>query len=269
LTKEVECEENDPDGEARWVSVVVQVEGTEMEIDKDELRYFKTIKVNRKWNRWKCLRGLWTRYERTIERGEKLKAEVPKPPKLADFNAAEWQISDDLIVLLRDPVACEAEYYGFEWVHDLEKSPDFKGGMTFDRVRTDNVTSPVEMKIKAVRKCESKKKEGFFYWQIECEDVTGEQGKMNIWPDDWERWEPEFKKGNLLRVRVSPPSGGFPTYTFDSPPKQHRWKLVPKNKDDDFRVVVMRQAVRQIDKCLTDDEAMELMAKGIQKDDDK
>lgn len=266
VEREIECEENEG-GEARWTSVTVQIEGTDMDIEKEELRYFKMAKVKKKFNRWKAMRTLWNRYKKAVEKANNMTA--PDVPKLSSFNSSDWYIEDALVKELRDPVACEAEYYGFEWVHDLEKSPDFKGGMTFDQFRNvpEVKVAPVEMKVKGVKKCESKKKKGFFYWQVECEDVTGEQAKMNIWSDDWERWEPEFQKGNLLRVRVAPPSGGFPTYTFDSPPRQYRWKQVPKNKDDDFRVVVMRHATRQIDKCLTDDEAMEMMTRGIQQDD--
>jgi len=103
----------------------------------------------------------------------------------------------------------------------------------------------------------SKKKKDFVYHQVECEDVANERVKLNIWPDDWVRWSPEFAVGNLLRVRVQPPSGGFPTYTFDGPAKHLRWKFIPKNKEDDFRVIVMQPAKKKVEDILTHQEVLD------------
>jgi hypothetical protein len=265
VDKEIECEPHEEGAEARWEMVPVLIEGTEDEyIDKEVQRYYKMGKVKKKYNKWKNIVTLWNRYQRAIQK----QREAPglQLPKLAEFNAAEWEIDDDLVKELRHPVKCETKYYGFAWVHDLEKSPDYKGNMTFEQFRSnpDLKTSPVEIKVLKVSKRDGKKVQ---FYQIECEDATNEFAKFNVWMDDWQRWGPELKKGNLLRVRLMPPSGGYPTYTFESPPRHQRWKL-PKNKEDDFRLVVMRPGKEQVDDVLTNEEALEQFSECVYGDEE-
>ena len=82
----------------------------------------------------------------------------------------------------------------------------------------------------------------------------------NVWSDDWERWAPEMVKGNLVKIRLKPPNGGFKTYTFDSTPRHKRADL-PKDKRQDFRLCVMRQPLPKEEiKALTDEEIMKQIA---------
>jgi DNA polymerase III alpha subunit len=252
VEKEVECGPNDG-GEARWEIDSVRLEGTDEYIDKDVKKYYKMGTVKKKTNKWKAIVTLWNRYQKSVKAVDVGAFSVPK---FSDFNPAEWDVDSAIVKELRNPVACEEKFYGFAWVHDLEKSPDYRGGFTFEQFRSnpDLSTAPVELKVLKVTEKESKKKTKF--WQVECQDAMNEAARFNVWEDDWERWGPEFKKDNLLRVRLMPPSGGFPTYTFDSPPRHQRWKI-PKNKDEDYRVVVMRPGQPQEDNVLTHEEALD------------
>ena len=93
-----------------------------------------------------------------------------------------------------------------------------------------------------------------------AEDATGQQGKINVWQDDMTRWESEFSIGNLLRLRLQPPSGGFPTYLLESNNSdKYRYQKRYVDKDADPRVFVMRKAADERD-CLTDEEALEVFS---------
>lgn len=250
--REKECDPTEEGAEKRIITKKIQVT-PDCLVEKEEVKYFKRMRGVKKYNRWKMIKALWNRFKKLRHR-----AVVAQLPKLSEFDASKRSLPDEMIKMLRDVEACEREYYGFEWIHDLEKSPDYTGGKTFAALKLDPNTkaNAVEIKVLGVIEKTSKKNKNFVFHQVECEDVTGEIGKMNIWPDDWERWGPEFKKGNLLKVRMMPPSGGFPTFTFDCPPKQFRWK-VPARKEDDYRVIVMRPAVKQVDQILTHEEVLE------------
>ena len=49
-----------------------------------------------------------------------------------------------------------------------------------------------------------------------------------------------MKKGNLVKIRVRPPNIGYRTFTFDSPPRHQRSKLLPPTKDEDYRLIIMK-----------------------------
>jgi DNA polymerase III alpha subunit len=255
-TKEVKCAEGE--GEAKWVFEDISVgeeDQDEVYIERETLKYFKKVKYSKIYNRWKELRKLWQKRKKSID--NYIKRANDSLPKLSEFNPDDYEIDDALLKLFRDPVLCEEEYYGFSWVHELECSPDYRG-MTFDILKSnlDGSPGPVEIKIKNVACVKSKK--GNEYHQIVAEDVTGNENKINIWADDWERWEKEFKKGNLLRVRLQPPSGGFATYLLESN-QVGKWRgqLRYRDKDDDPRVCSMRPGKKEDEKFLTDDEALE------------
>jgi hypothetical protein len=87
--------------------------------------------------------------------------------------------------------------------------------------------------------------------------VTGQENKINIWAEDWGRWAEEFKVGNLLRVRLQPPSGGFNTFTLESNQLgKYRGSKKYRDKDDDPRVFVMQFGKKEEEKFLSDEEAL-------------
>ena len=254
VDKEVKCNELDEGAYGKFVMTEISVEGAILQ--REILKYYRKAKVKRVWNRWKELRKVWQKRKKSIERQRDIDRRIA--PSLAAFNADEHEIEEDLMKEFRDPIECEKIYYGFAWVHELERSPDYKGGMTFDALKNDIDTGsgPVELCVKKVTRTKSKK--GNDYFQVLAEDATGQENRLYVWMDDWNWWEAEFAVGNLLRVRLQPPSGGFNTFLIESN-QVGKWRQQKKylDKSEDPRVFVMRRGQKEEEKFLTDDEALE------------
>jgi hypothetical protein len=109
------------------------------------------------------------------------------------------------------------------------------------------------VEIKSVQKKQGKKAT---YYLVTAIDSNGKEAAINVWSDDMERWEDEIKVGNLLKMQVRPPSGGFNTYTFKSFPRHEKWKL-PKNKKDDYRIVTMAEGIKLEEQPMTEEEIVE------------
>jgi hypothetical protein len=78
------------------------------------------------------------------------------------------------------------------------------------------------------------------------EDANGRQERVTFWEDDYERfkeelefWESDTRMGNLLKMRVKAPEGPYRTFTFESPPRHLKHKIIPKYKIMDCRLIVM------------------------------
>jgi DNA polymerase III alpha subunit len=195
---------------------------------------------------------------------EKETEDEENPITLDQFNPASVKLDEEELAVLKNkmvlngettyPVA-ESMYYGFQWTHVLETSPDYKGE-TIDRFldETENnpeykgQAGPIEIIIRAVRKRTSKK--GTEFYSVDVEDANARQMTINVWMDDYLRWREELRKDKMLRIRVKPPSGGFNTLTFDSVPKRERHKLPPKEDDD--RIMVMRPAAKPLEEIPVD-----------------
>jgi len=195
---------------------------------------------------------------------EKEKEDEESPITLDQFNPNSIKLDDEELAVLKDkmvlngettyPVA-ESLYYGFQWTHLLETSPDYKGE-TIDRFldETENnpnykgQAGPIEVIVRAVRKRTSKK--GTEFYSVDVEDANARQMIVNVWMDDYLRWREELQKGKMLRMRVKPPSGGFNTLTFDSVPKRERHKL--PSKEDDDRIMVLTQPEKPVEEVPVD-----------------
>lgn len=134
----------------------------------------------------------------------------------------------------------ESLYYGFQWTHILETSPDYTG-LTIDKF-LDEADSKgctqglIEIMVRGVQKRTSKGQKKIDFWSVTVEDANAKQMVINVWSDAYHQWKDELKKGNLLRVQVNPPSGGFNTMTL---PSYGRRNVMP-TKEEDGRVFVMR-----------------------------
>jgi len=261
IYKEKECRIDDEGATARVVVEIEEIEGSDLILEREVLKYFKITKVKKAFNRWKALKTLWLKRKRTIHRRDNMV--IAALPKLVNFNPHSWEISEELAKELSDPVACEQKYYGFTWIHELERSPDYKGNLTFDALKneTDVSAGPVEMKILKGSESKSTKitsKKGNTYYQLLAEDVTGQQNKINIWQDDWDWWSSVFVEGNLLRLKLQAPSAGFSTFTLESNQiGNRRGSKRYTNKEDDIRVIVYEKGKAEEEKFLTDKEALE------------
>lgn len=261
--REVKCKESDEGSYGRYVTQEVYLEDTDITIEKEVLQFYRKAKVDRTWNRWKELKKLWVKRQKNLEKQSQQDAALPT---LNVFDPKDWSIDKDLAKEFSNSVVCEEKYYGFPWIHELEKSPDYTSGKTFESLKNDvgAMSGPVEIKILKVNKKQSKKNTSFSYYQITAEDVTAQENKINVWPEDWDRWHKEFGctlngddfefvPGNLLRVRLQPPNGGFPTFTLEANQIgkfRHQKRFI--NKEDDYRVTVMQKP--EVEKIIDEEE---------------
>lgn len=185
---------------------------------------------------------------------EKEKEDDESPITLDQFNPSLVKIDEEEEELLTDKLEldgqitypkAESKYYGFQWTHLLETCVGFEGH-TIDKLLEQAdlglAVGPIEVQINSVKKRVSKPrspdKPGVEFWSIEVEDANARTMFVNIWKDDYTRWQEELKKGNFVRMRVRPPSGGFNTLTFDSFPRNNK-KNIPL-KEDDHRLIVLQ-----------------------------
>ena len=255
VTKEYECDQNE--GVGRIEMMTIQVEGQDTVIEREVMRYYKKVQIKQPFNRWKELKKLWAKRTKTINRFAD--ADFKSMPKLIEFNPDQYEIAKELAKEFKNPVSCEEKYYGFAWIHELERSPDYRGNLTFDALRNNHggIAGPVEIRVKKIEEKTSKK--GSSYWQLYAEDVTGQENKINIWSDDYSRFRKEFTAGNLLRMRLQPPSGGFNTFLLESNQGgKYRHQKRFNDKDDDPRIMVMRIGEKEEEKFMTDEEILDL-----------
>jgi hypothetical protein len=141
----------------------------------------------------------------------------------------------------------EQQFLGFSWDHLLETSPDYQGGRTFSDFDEDENAFIRMCEVQVVEQPKEKKSaKGTVYYVVKVEDANSRSHIVTFWQDDWDRfkdelsfWEGEVRMGNFLRIRLKKPDPPFKNYTFEAPSKQFRWKEVPKDKDQDFRLQVM------------------------------
>jgi DNA polymerase III alpha subunit len=165
------------------------------------------------------------------------------------FNPALLKIDDEEVEILTDELMVDGQksypkaeslYYGFQWMHILETSPDYNPSATIDRFLDEAekgmISGPIHVQIKSVKKRTSAK--GTEFWSISIEDANGKVMTVNVWRDDFMRFESDFKAGNLVSMVCNPPGGGFNTLTFKGVPRQERKNLGPKESDG--RLVVLR-----------------------------
>lgn len=165
--------------------------------------------------------------------------EDSEKPKLENFVIDANKIDKELMEEFSDIVSCEKKYYGFAWHSNIKESPDFKGGLTFDNLEPDSGDiMPVEIEVLSCHKKKGKKTE---YYQLKAEDSNGDEGTINVWKDDYLNFQNELYPGNLLRIRLSSPSNGFKTFTIATTGPRNFYKKSTVNKEDDYRIVVLRK----------------------------
>lgn len=146
----------------------------------------------------------------------------------------------------------EKKYYGFSWQHPLEKSPDYRGDLSFTRFKEDDMIYNAGVECMITKKPEEKiSKNGNRYYYVLVEDEDWNVEVVTFWEEDYNRfreelnyWNDEENRGNLIQMRVTKPGKGFKSYTFESPKKQERYKL-PQDKSKDHRLQVMRAPIKR------------------------
>lgn len=182
----------------------------------------------------KQLRKTYTSYLRAkVAFAHKVELEDQNPISFQAFAPQGIEIKPEIKKLLLDQEAAEQHYYGFCWTHPLEKCPQAKG-FTLENFKVqNNVVGPVEGLItKNIEKVGK-----VAYRVISLDDVNWEPAEVVVWNDDYLRFKNELAEGNLVRLRLMPPTPPFRRYTLESPPR-HKKHLLPK-KDLDFRVILL------------------------------
>ena len=101
-----------------------------------------------------------------------------------------------------------------------------------------NRTGYVEIEIEKIEVKPTKK--GGVYYLLTVSDVMGEVNRVNVWEDDFKRFEEMLVAGNLVKVMLDAPDAGFPSYKLNSPPRHLRYRLPKKSMD--FRVIAYRKS---------------------------
>lgn len=141
----------------------------------------------------------------------------------------------------------ERKHYGFSWEHPIQKSSDYIGNHSFNIFKEDDTIINAGVEVVVVKKPQekmSKKDNKYYFLLVEDEDWNVEV--VTFWSEDYARfkeeleyWNEEQNRGNFLRIRVTRPGPGFKSYTFESPPKAVRHKVIPADKKNDVRLQIM------------------------------
>ena len=142
----------------------------------------------------------------------------------------------------------EKKHYGFSWEHPIQKSPDYVGGHSFAIFSEDETNSTAGVEVMVTKKpLEKVSKNGSKYYYVFVEDEDWTEQVVTFWSEDYKRfreelewWDEAAGHGNFLKMRVTRPNAGFRSYTFQSPSKAVRHKVIPADKKMDFRLQVMR-----------------------------
>jgi DNA polymerase III alpha subunit len=152
------------------------------------------------------------------------------------------------------PQVAEEIYYGFAWDHLLEYSPDYQGGLTFASLEDSGMLEAEYVECQVVAKPKEKvSKKNTVYYTVDVEDANGEKQTITVWSDDYKKFQEEFefwegsRKGSCMQLKVSPPGPGFKSYTMYSPSKQTKHRIIPKEKEHDNRLLLMRRPVLKVE----------------------
>lgn len=197
---------------------------------------YKGLLIDNK-DAWKNICKMINKIQTAKKRYES-KEDMEKP-RLANFVLDDAKVDKSLLKEFKNIVECEKKYYGFSWHSNVQNSPDYQGGLTFDQLEPDSGDNlPVEIEVLSCTKKKGKKTE---YYQLKAEDANGDEGTINVWKDDYANFQNEIIPGNLLRIRLSAPSNGFKTYTIASNGPRNFYKKNTVNKEDDYRIMVLRK----------------------------
>lgn len=163
-------------------------------------------------------------------------------PSLSTFLHDEIPVDDKKVLdVLCNTRLAQETYYGYPWDNRIKNIPDYKADRNFvnQKIQSEQgaLFTTVMCEIIEVNVKSFKNKKGKFA-SITVMDDNFEIGRITIWEEDYERFKSELKKGNLISIQVCPPSNGFSSYTFRSPPKHKRYEL-PKEKKMDYRLVLL------------------------------
>lgn len=222
----------------RWTELCTSME-------REETFNYKGEKRIRKVTVAKLLHDIRKRRESCIKNYDSKEEDANEaPPSLVTFNPAHVKVDEETAALFTgDTNKAERDYYGFQWVHELEECIDYDG-KTIDAFLQEadiqgNIVGCIEVQVKECKRKDFKSGTGFAYDAI-VEDANGRTITVRFWKDDYDRFKDDLVPGKLMKMRVKPPVGNFPSFNFESPPRQDRWRL-PKTREGDLRIVILKK----------------------------
>lgn len=181
---------------------------------------------------------VYKKYKRTVERHAEKVAE--DTPITLDSFEPTGEIDEKVKALLdRGKDEAQKDFYGFKWKHRIVNSPDFIPGRNFYQFDDETVIQAnVQAEIKEVMECESQK--GTIYYRAKLEDGDSTTVWVTFWSDDYQRFEKQLKKGNLISLKVlCRRDRGKPWYELFAPPRHKRNEL--PEPEADGRLILMTQ----------------------------
>jgi len=238
-----------------------------MEKYKEELEEIVgSDKIEEVWNSWKPsekvapfdsfsitnqifdTEKVWKKWKRTVERFLKKQRDFRESDSLTlkNFDPEQHYLSSEFEEIYDNPDKAEEIFYGFRWIHPIEKSNDYNNNYTLQSAMVEEGQPfTIQVMVLAYKKKTSRNNKTYF--QLEVEDSNSNFIRINIWGNENERFgDEEFKVGNFLQLKLMPPSGGYKTYSLERLPmgwrerQQMDWKD-PVYKDQDYRVIVMHK----------------------------
>lgn len=175
--------------------------------------------------------------------------EDTNPVSLKDFDPSAYkvEIDEETMQLLTNKEAAERQFYGFCWTHPIEHCKD-NFGLTIENYKADN-SSPIEG---LVTKIEERKGKKTNFYSLTLEDMNWETLRANIWMDDYKKFHRELSPGNIVRIRVEPPTPPYQTYTLESIPGYKPWMKKKPNLEHDYRVQLIQSAAAPVEQKKND-----------------
>jgi hypothetical protein len=209
---------------------------------------------------WIALCTLKKKYDKCVDTFATKDAEpinlniVGFDPKGVKLNKVALKTFKAMKPLLKDSegVKAEIEFYGFPWMNDFERCPNYKG-FTFEEFEIDILrletgkSLPVEVQVISADHVASKSGK-MWYWKLRVVDALDPTPKfVTVWEHDYDRFESLLQPGNLVRMRLYPPERPYPNYSLEG---CKPWEMRGRNPygDDatfDTRVVLLRKAEKK------------------------
>lgn len=208
------------------------------------------------------LKSLWKiikKYKKSSE-DNKFKNDNQSILSLDEYKLNINDIDPNILLILREVVqVAESQFYGFSWNHLIETSPDYAGNSTFAEFESDETAYVKMCEVQVVEPPKKKtSKNGNSYYEVKVEDANSCINGVTFWEEDYLRfskdiefWESDTRKGNFIKIRLKKPDPPFKNYTFESPPKHLRNKLIPEKREDDTRILVMSRPFVPLQKIET------------------
>lgn len=213
----------------------------------DEQQLFSYCETNKICEDIKSLWKIIKKYKKSSE-DNKFKNDNQSILSLDQYQLNINDVDSSILTVLREVVqVAESQFYGFSWNHLIETSSDYAGNSTFAEFESDETAYVKMCEVQIIEPPKKKtSKNGNSYYEVKVEDSNSCINGVTFWEEDYLRfskdlefWESDTRKGNFIKIRLKKPDPPFKNYTFESPPKHLRKKLIPEKREDDTRILVM------------------------------